>query len=204
MTLLATLAVLGSGRGRVNGLLYLAGFMIGQAAAFLVVYFVGSNWMPDSKHHRGVVVAAIELGLGVLLLLAARAAHRPQEPGAGSARVSDLLRRLDGLSPSTAFPAGAALGVGTKRFVITALAATTISASTFDASEEAGLAVLYIVLASLLVWLPVGLYLLAGPRADRRVEQTKEWIEADWRPITFWLSLVFGIAILADAIAKLV
>ncbi len=205
VTLLATLAVLSSGRGRVNGLVYLTGFLIGQAGAFLVAFFVGSTWVTGHEGGR-LALDALELALGLLLLGAARATRRQPASGdtRGLARVSALLGKLRDLSPTTAFPAGAALGVGTKRFVITVVAAAGLAASGLDGAEQTGLSILYVVLATVLVWLPVGLYLIAGSRADGLVEHSQGEIEANWRPISFWLSLVFGLAICADALAKIV
>jgi hypothetical protein len=56
---------------------------------------------------------------------------------------------------------------GVKRLTITVLAGTTIAAAGVDSVEEVGLGVLYVLIATLLVSLPVAVYLVVGKRADQ-------------------------------------
>jgi len=50
LALLATLAVLGSGRGRLNGSLFAVGFLLTQSAVLLVAFLLGATATPDRDH----------------------------------------------------------------------------------------------------------------------------------------------------------
>ena len=204
VTFLATLIVLGSGRGRANGSAYLAGFLLGQTATCAIALFVGTS-VGGRKQGHSTAVAVLDLVVGALLIALASRQRRDRDrvQGERSQRVDSMLQRLGRLSPGSAFSAGVALGVGAKRLVITVLASATISASGVTGNEEVRLAVLYVLVASVVVWLPVALYLIAGSRADPRVARSKAWVQANVRVLTFWSSLVIGILFCAEGIGHL-
>jgi len=206
LALLSTLAILGSRRGRVNGSVFGAGFLLGQSAAFLAAHFVGSALTTDGEGGFETLAGSVEVALGVLLLAFAWRARRLPEPGehTGESRTKALLARLGRLRPATAFSIGALLGVGgVKRLTITVLAGTTIATPGLASVEEVGLGVLYVLIASLLVWLPVGVYLVVGRRADHWMASAEEWLAANERRLTFLLTLVFGLLLAGDGLIRL-
>ena len=205
VTLLATLVVVGSGRGRANGAMFLVGFLVGQSAVCMFALFVGSASFTGRKEHDSTVADALELAMGVLLVAVGVAGRHRRGSGTGRepSRVTALVERLRRLRPGTAFTAGGVLGVGTKRFAVTVLAAASIAAAGLQADEETGLAALYIVVASVLVWLPVGLYMLFGSRAESWILRSEAWLEANGSVLTAWISLVFGALLCADALVRL-
>ena len=58
ITVLATLVVLTSGRGRLNGVVFLAGFLVGQSAVFIVGLFVSSSAVSRLGGHENTAVAS--------------------------------------------------------------------------------------------------------------------------------------------------
>jgi len=66
IVLLATLVVVGSGRGRANGTAFTLAFLLGQSVAFLGAFFVGSA-LTESEHRTAT--SYIELAAGVALLV---------------------------------------------------------------------------------------------------------------------------------------
>lgn len=203
--LLATLAVLTSRRGRGNGLAFLAGFVIGQSAGFLVGFLVGSAATTDRGGHP-TIAPALELALGVgLLLLAWLERRREERPREGPSRTSALLERLKGLRPGTAFAVGALLGVGgIKRLSITIVAGATVGVAGLEPAADALLGGLYVLIASVLVWLPVGFYVVAGERATHWMANADTWLLANERRLTFFSTLVFGLLLTSDALFRLV
>lgn len=207
LALLSTLAVLGSGRGRANGSAFGSGFLLAQSTVIVVaVVAVGSAAAPnrDSSHEDLVAALVLVLGLG-LLALAWKGRHRraPSEP-AGESRTQTLLARLGGLRPVTAFLVGVLLGVGgVKRLTITLLAGATIAVAGLKPAEEVGLIILYVLIASLLVWLPVSVYLVAGRRADEWASRAQASLVENEQRATFISTLVFGVLLCGDAIVRL-
>lgn len=205
LALLSTLAVLGSGRGRANGFAFGSGFLLAQSTVLVVtVVAVGSAAAPnrDSSHEDLVAALVLVLGLG-LLAVAWRHRRAPSEPAVES-RTQKLLARLGGLRPVTAFLVGVLLGVGgVKRLTITLLAGATIAVAGLKPAEEVGLIILYVLIASLLVWLPVGVYLVAGRRADEWAARAQASLVENEQRATFISTLVFGVLLCGDAIVRL-
>jgi hypothetical protein len=201
-TLLAVLVVLLSGRGRVNGIAFAAGFLFGGVAAFLTAFFVGST---ISNEHHGSFRSYAELALGVVLIAVAWRARRAPEPmeAGGRSGMDTLFERLEHIRPALSFSLGVALGVGTKRLIITAVAATTVAFAGLSSTEEAGLACLYVVVGGLSVWLPVAVYLIAGKRADDWISNAKAWLTTNSQKVVGYSSTAFGVAIIGDALVQL-
>jgi hypothetical protein len=203
VTLLATLVVLAGGRGRANGLAFAAAFMLGQSIAFVLAFFLGSH-LTDNEHHTAV--AYVELAIGVVLLVTAfreRPPHQPRPVG-NAPRPEALFARLAGVTPTIALGIGLPLGIGAKRLIITIVAAATVALAGLSPAEDAGLGVLYVVVASLTVWLPVALYLLLATRADRAVVRLRSWITLHEQTLTFVSALVLGGLFVLDALVRLV
>jgi threonine/homoserine/homoserine lactone efflux protein len=206
LALLATLAALGSGRGRANGFFFAVGFLLTQTTVLVLAIVLGSAATPDRKRGHPTLAAALEIALGVLLLLYATRGRSRDEPPVRPAesRTKALLDRLSHLRPVTAFSAGALLGVGgVKRLTITLFAGATIALTGFIPAEQAGLGALYIVIASALVWIPVGVYLVAGKRADTWTERTEEWIVANEQRITALSMVAFGLLLIGHGLILL-
>jgi cytochrome c biogenesis protein CcdA len=206
LALLSTLAVLGSGRGRANGSAFAFAFLVTQSAVLLIAILVGSAATPDREQHHETLAAVLELVLGLGLLALAWRARSPRasEAPLGESRTKSLLARLRGLRPATAFSVGALLGVGgVKRLTTTLLTGATIAVAALTRAEEAALSVLYVLIASLLVWVPVAAYLVAGRRADELTESAEAWLLANQQRATFLSTLVFGLLLSGDALVRL-
>ena len=114
-----------------------------------------------------------------------------------------LLERLRALRPGTAFSAGLLLGVGgVKRLTITLVAGATVGIANLLVIEDVVLGILYVLVAAVLVWLPVGVYVIAGHRSDDWLEAAEEWLTANERRITFFTTLVFGFLLTSDALIR--
>jgi len=201
-TVLAVFAVLLSRRGRANGTAFAAGFLFGNVAAFLTAFFIGST---ISTRHHGSFRSYAELALGVVLIAVAwreRSPREPTEPG-DSSRMDALFGRLEHVRPAVSFSLGVALGVGTKRLVITAVAATTVAFAGLSHVVETGLGVLYVVVGGLAVWPLVAVYLIAGRRAEDWIVKAKDWLTTNTRNVVVYASTVIGLAIIGDALVQL-
>ena len=205
VALTATIAVLKSGHGRINGIIFASAFLIGESLVMGLVLVVGSFTVPDDGSSSAAAV--VELLLGAILVLAFwRVRHGEVAPRqrAKSKRTEAVLDRLNRLTALTAFSAGVLLGIGgPKRLTITVIAAGTIAAADVAAKAELGMALLYIVVASVLVWGPVLAYVLAGKRANSLLEDAQGWLTANQRLITMWALLVVGATLMLDASVRL-
>lgn len=204
--LVATFAVLTSRRGRGNGLAFVAGFVLGQSAAFIVAYIIGSAATAGQAAGHRTFSAALELALGIgLLMLAWPERRREGKARDGPSRTRALLARLQGLRPRTAFTVGALLGVGgIKRLSITIIAGASVGVAGLAPAEDALLGAIYVVVASVLIWLPITGYLVAGKRASDWMSNADTWLLANERRLTFFSTLLFGLLLTSDALVRLV
>jgi hypothetical protein len=206
LALLSTLAVLGSGRGRANGIVFAIAFLVTQSIVLLLVVLLGSAATPGDRSHD-TVASALELTLGLGLLglgwRGRRAAPKPET--ARRSRIEGLLGRLDRMNPTATFSVGALLGIGgIKRLTITLFAGTTIALAALLPVEEFGLGSLYVGIAGLLVWAPVAVYLVAGDRADGLAKRARSWLATNEQAATSVSMIVFGALLAGDAVARLV
>lgn len=202
------LVVLTSGRGRLNGTAFAVGFVAGQATIFLFALTVGS-WSPLARtDNYAQLQAALAIAFGVALLVAAvYFRRRRNEPvnATPNRRTSAARARLSTLRPVTALGTGAALGVGgPKRLGVTLVATATITASGIGDVETIALATSYVLVATVLVWVPVLLYIVFGDRGATWLKDGQAWIAAHKDPLTFYPSAVLGVVLVTDGVVQLV
>jgi hypothetical protein len=205
ITILATLVVLTSARGRLNGVVFLAGFLVGQSAVFIAGLSVSSSAVPRLEEHKSTGVGVFELVLGIALIIAAqigRSRADPRRPG-GSPRTEAMLAKLERIRPATALTAGLALGVGVKRLIITLFAATAVAAAGLDAGDETRLALLYVGVASLSVWPAVAISLLFGEHARTWITAAKSWLTANSTKVTLGATLGVGVFFCVEGLISL-
>ena len=199
----ATLAVIPAGRLKTLGfgIAFVAAQMITCSLFVIIgVSVTGSN----RKSHSGIQ-AALEVVLA--LALAGRAVQvrrRPTTAKEGSnARTQVLLARLGQLRLVTTVVAGLLLGIGgPKRLLLTAFAATTIVTAGRDAGE-AVLVVVYVAVATALVWVPVILAVLLGTRALAMLEDAEEEVERRQPQVTVYALLTLAAFLVIDAVSVL-
>jgi hypothetical protein len=202
----ATLAVLRSQHARINGLAFAIGFVATQAAVCLLAFALDAASLTerDDDHVIGSVLALL---FGVALLCAAgylwrHPRHHEARPLGPRTRA--MLTRLEQLTLPAALGTGIALGFGgPKRLSVTIVVAATISSADLALDQEISLVVLYVLMATVLVWIPVVLFVVFGPRASDVMATAQEWVYAHEQPLTFWPTLVLGVVLVVEALSSL-
>ena len=203
----ATVAVLKSEHGRLNGAAFALAFVVAQTIVTALVLAFDVASVPELEDGHGTLGSLLALAVGIALLVtSAYVARHPRhhEDRPPSPRAQRLLTRLGRLSPWTALVVGALLGVGgPKRLTITILVAATLSAAALAPSEEVGLGLFYVVLATVLVWLPVLLVIVFGDRATAWMAEAQRWVHANEQPLVLYPSLVLGLVLVVDGVLYL-
>ena len=205
VTVLATLVVLTSSRGRLNGTAFLAAFLLAQTGICIAGLFASGTAVEKLEGHAHTGASIFKLALGVALLVAAAVEHKrtATRESAASPRTEAVVARLERIRPATALTAGLALGIGTKRLILTLVAVTTISVAELSSGDEASLIVLFVAVASLSVWLAVALYLVLGDHARKSMDAAKRWLTANSATVTFYVTLVTGAFLCIDGLIEL-
>jgi hypothetical protein len=203
--LAATITVMRS--GRLNALAFAVGFVAGQLVACAVLVLIGGAVISGRQTKHPTFLALLELAFGVVLVLFAlklSRAPRKAEPAADG-RTKKVLARLERVGLFTALLAGLLLGIGgPKRLVLTALAASSISASGVIGSKEVLLVVWYGALASVLVWAPVLAFVLVGKRAVTAMDGAQQWLIRNQPQVWVYALVALGLVLIVDAVVALV
>jgi hypothetical protein len=206
----ATLAVMPGGRLKTFG--FGAGFVGAQALTCSVFVTLGvAAAGSGSKSHPGVR-AALALALAVALIaLAVRVRRRPPNANPrpssnerSGARTQAVLERLGRLRFLTTFVGGLVLGVGgPKRLMVTSLAATTIVTAGVGDADKTVLIVVYVTLATALVWGPAVVFLLFGKRVIALMRGAEGEIARRQPQVTVYALLVLAALLVIDALGIL-
>jgi cytochrome c biogenesis protein CcdA len=205
----ATIVVLTSGRGRLNGTAFAIGVLVGQTLVIVLLAVLGSTWVPKDESQHEVLRGIFDLGFGIALLTAAWHVRHgdapwPRPPRPPGPRTAAIEARLARLSPGTALGTGAILGIGgPKRFGITFLAAATVAASDVSKEADVVLTVAYVLLATVLVWIPVLLYLVFAERSTDWLRNRQAWVRAHEGQLVFYPSVVLGAVLVIAGILQL-
>jgi hypothetical protein len=200
----ATIAVMRSGRLKALG--FAVGFVAGQLLACSVLVLIGAATVPRHRTGYPTFRALVELGFGIALFGLAVIVHRrsgtvkPESSGRSKA----ALERLGRLGIFTTSAVGLLLGIGgPKRLVLSGLACAAITTSGLDSLEWAALVGWYVTLATVLVWLPILLFVILGERAVASLDAGQHWLARHQPDVTLYCLVILGLAVVADAIVAL-
>ena len=204
LVLTATFVVIRSVRPRTNGIAFLSGFLLGTTIASGLGLVLGQAAVERLDSHEtveGVLVLLLGIALLTVGLRAWHASPRPEHEGS---RASAILAGLGNVRPAAAFSMAGLLGFGgPKRLVLTFLAMASVSEASLRDVESLTLVVAYIVIATVLVSVPVGIVLIAGQRAAVILGRGESWLTEHAASLRVWLSLGIGAALVVDGLVRL-
>jgi len=204
--LAATLAVMTS--GRLDAVVFGVGALVGQAGALFAVVLVDASFLLRGRHDRATLRAILEVAFGAAMLVVAvlLRSRRASRHVVATGRTDGLLDRLRShLTAGTAFDAGLLLGIGgPKRLVLTVLAGTSITASGAGDVEIGVLALGYTAVATILVWLPVASFAIAGAPVAAKLRAAERWLTEHQTTVAFSSLLGIGAIAVVDGLRQLV
>jgi hypothetical protein len=188
--IIAVILMLFSKAAKINGLSFLAGWIIGLLVAGTVVLASGvttSDGAPSTASGWfKVLIGALFVALGV------RQWKSRPAPGE-TASVPAWMAKIDDFTAAKAFGIGVLLSaVNPKNLGLTIAAAATIGGSGLSTSDEYVLMVLFVAVASSTVAVPVILNLILGSRAAATLTTMKEWLTANNATVMSVLFVVLG------------
>ena len=192
--------------GRLKAVGFGTGFVVGQVFTCALFVIIGIAATGSSRKGHAGLRAALELVLALAVIaFALRIRRSPSTPQQGSnARTQALLERLGRLRFLTAVVAGFLLGIGgPKRLVLTSLAATAIVTAGVSDPDEAVLVVVYVGVATALVWGAVTFVVILGQRAMALMEGGRSEIARRQPQVTVYALLVLAALLAINAVGLL-
>ena len=202
--IIAVILILFSDRARVNGPVFLLGWVVGLAATSAIVYFVAdaANASTDSGTSDSISWGKIVLGVLLLGLARRNWAKRPS-PGA-QADLPKWMATVESIAPVRAFGLAIVLSVvNPKNLVLVLGAAAGLGQLGLDTGDAIVALAVFVVVASVTIAFPVGYQLFGGAKARTTLDDMKAWLIEHNHAVMAVLFLVFGVVLISKGIGLL-
>ncbi|MEU6550025.1 GAP family protein [Streptomyces sp. NPDC046915] len=201
LPVIAIIIVLATPRGRVNGLVFATGWVVGLSALGAVMLVIGGKGGAGAHGQPADWVGALKLALGVALLLLALRLWRHRPADVTQAQLPQWMATIDRFTPVKTFLLALVLSAGNlKNAPLTIAAAASISSSGLPVGEQIGALAIFVLVASLGLLIPLGVFLVMGERAKNTLGNWKEWAARHNTAVMAVLFFVFGLKLLGDGI----
>ena len=199
--IIAVILMLFSARARVNGPLFLVGWVVALAVVSGVAYAVADGGDASTSSTSADTIAWGKILFGLLfLLLAVRTWRKRPAPGA-EAEMPAWMAGIDGFTPGKALAFGVLLaGVNPKNLMLAIAAGTALATLGLPTEQAIGSLLVFVVLGSLTIAAPVGYYLLGGQKAADALTELKTWLSVHNDAVMTVLFLVLGVDLIAKGL----
>ncbi|MEU7074079.1 GAP family protein [Streptomyces narbonensis] len=204
LPLIAVVLMLATPRGKVNGTAFTLGWMVTLGTITTVVVLAGSGADADDGGTPADWTYWLKLALGVLFLLmgAKQWKDRPRE-GQEHA-LPGWMRAVDRFTPGKAAGLAALLsGANPKNLVLAIGGAASIASSPVSGGGKALAGVLFVLIGSACVLLPLLVYVFGGSRSAAVLGGWKTWMGEHNSAIMTVVLVVLGAKYVGDAISGL-
>lgn len=202
--IIAVILMLFSARARVNGPVFLLGWVAGLTVLFAVVYAIADAAGAGTRGTASDSVSWLRIALGVLLLwLAVRTWQKRPEPGA-TPELPNWMADIDAVAPGKALVLGILLSsANPKNLILVVGAATGLAQLSVSTGDAVAALVVFVIVGSLTVAGPVTYYLIGGEGARATLTELKGWLAAHSNAVMTALFLVFGVILIASGLPPL-
>jgi hypothetical protein len=201
---IAVILMLFSARARVNGPVFLLGWVAGLAVAFGAVYALADAGDAATDTTASDSVSWLRIVLGVLLLLAALRTWRKRPAPGAEPELPKWMAGIDSLAAGKALGLGALLAAANpKNLVLIVGAAAGLAQLGVSTGDAVAALVVFVLVASLSVGGPVVYYFVGGERAKAALDELKGWLAVNNATVMTVLFLVFGALLIANGLRPL-
>lgn len=202
--IIAVILILFSQRARVNGPLFLAGWVVALGVLAAVVYAISDQSNAATSNSSSDSVSWLKIVLGVSFLLLARREWRNRPAPGAEPETPKWMRGIEAFTPAKALGLGALLGALNPKNLFLAIGAAAglaqLGLSTADAVVSL---IVFVGVGSLTVAGPVIYYLVGGERATTELDELKDQLRVHNEAVMAVLFLVLGVALIAKGLAPL-
>jgi threonine/homoserine/homoserine lactone efflux protein len=193
-----------SSRAKVNGPMFLLGWVVALAVVSGVAYVLADAGNTSTSTTAADTVSWTQIVFGVLFLLLAGRSWRSRPTPGTEPEMPKWMAGIDGFAPGKALGFGLLLaGVNPKNLLLAAGAGSALALIGPSTTEAVVSLVVFVVVASLTIAGPVLFYLLGGDRAKTQLNSVKGWLAVHNDAVMMVLFLVFGVNLIAKGIPPL-
>lgn len=199
--IIAVILMLLSPRARTNGPAFLVGWVVGLVVVSIVIVNLSGDAGIGSGGGGSTVGALIKLLLGLLLVgLGVRDFRKRPRPGE-QPTLPGWMRAIDSMNSAKTFGIAVLLSaVNPKNLSLTVAAAVTIAQGGLSTASAVLVLIVFVVLASLSIAVPVALYIFGGTSATRALDGLREWLNANNATVMAVLLVVIGVVLVGKGL----
>jgi hypothetical protein len=202
--IIAVVLMLTTHRARVNGPVFVAGWLAGLAVVGAIALSIAGPAEASSSGAPATWVSWLKIALGLLLLLVAVRQFRARPTGDDRVELPKWMARVDEIKPLPAAGLAAVLaGINPKNLLLVVAAATAIAQTGISGGEQAIAYLVFALVGTLGVGTPVGIYFAMGARSQKVLAGLKDWMVQHSAVIMAILCLLIGVKLIGDAIGGL-
>ncbi|MFD4226880.1 GAP family protein [Streptomyces sp. NPDC058545] len=204
LPIVAMILVLATPRGRLNGPLLAVGWILGLAVLGAIMLVVGGSGGGSTGKHPATWVGALKLALGVLLVLFGARQWRRRPTDAAQAQLPQWMAAIDRFTPVKVLALGLALSAANaKNAPLTIAAGASISSAGIPVPQQIATLAVFVLVGSMGVLAPLGVYLLMGERAKNVLGNWRDWAVLHNVAVMAVLFLVLGLKLVGDGVSVL-
>jgi Sap, sulfolipid-1-addressing protein len=202
--IIAVILMLFSQRARVNGPLFLAGWVVALGVLAAVVYAISDQSNAATSNSSSDSVSWLKIVLGVSFLLLARREWRNRPAPGAEPETPKWMTGIDTFTPARALGLGALLGaLNPKNLFLGIGAAAGLAQLGLSTADAVVSLIVFVGVGSLTIAGPVVYYLLGGERARAELDELKGFLRLHNDAVMAVLFLVLGVALIAKGLAPL-
>ncbi len=204
------IVMLFSGRARNNSIAYLAGWTVGLFGLGILIFFLArAEIILLTTHTVAHPLVMIVLGVGLVLFGKRQWERRKTDPKSEMPKwldtVEQKLRTSEALTPGRAFTLGILISVVSPKNIALMLAAVfAISEAGVSEADSVVLVLLFIIISSLTVGIPVLYALYRGSQAQTDLEMWKTWLIENRKRFSAAVLVGFGVFLIVKGAAALI
>lgn len=202
--IIAVILTLFGPRARSTGLAFALGWVVAIVAVGAVVLTIADTSNVSSDQSASDAVFAIKLFVGVLLLVLAVRQWRSRPKEGEEPAMPGWMSAIDEVTALRAFGLAVLLaGANPKNLGMTLAAGSTIAQAGLTEAQPWIVLLVFVLLASASVVLPVVYYLAGGESAERTLDSVKSWLVANNAALMSVLFLILGMNLVGDGMGGL-
>lgn len=197
--IIAVILMLFSNHAARNSVSFLIGWLLGLTVVGFVVLGLGIDSSDGSESDSGGIVKIV---IGVVFLLLGVRSWRTRPRDGVEPEMPGWMAAIDDFSAVKSFGIAVLLSaVNPKNLGLTIAAAVSISNAGLTTGEESIVMLIFVLIASATIIIPVATYLIMRDKADAGLTSMKEWLITNNNTVMTVLFVILGAKLLGDGLS---
>jgi hypothetical protein len=202
--IISVILILFSRRARVNGPLFLLGWVVALGVLVAVVYAISDQSNAATSNTSSDSVSWLKIALGASFFLLARREWRKRPAPGTDPEMPKWMARVDGLTPATSLGLGVLLGgLNPKNLVLGIGAAAGLAQLGLSTADAVVSLIVFVAVGSVTIFGPVVYHLVGGAKATATLDELKDWLGGHNDAVMAVLFVVLGAVLIAKGLAPL-